>query len=499
MKKALEIIPFFLLTIPLFLALHIEKEYRNLIQYEFVSREIIQLFAASFIIATFIFLFVRNFRVACVYALPVIMIFYFFADLKDHLHEWNSTSFVSSYRFLLPAAVVFLLVIFWVIRTSKSHFKRFFLFVNLTFLIFIIYEIAAIAIGSTAGKKDEPNNQSFHAASYQACDSCVHPDIYYIVFDAYTSSKVLSSEFNYDNSPIDSFLQMKGFYLVRNSRSNYNLTPFSIGATFNAEYLRSLNTNKDFYLDQYLPGISFVRKNQLFSMLRQEGYQVINHSIFNFNELPSTIAPFDLWELKLIYERHNIFKKVNKDIGWTLWPSIYHRKAGSNDLRKYAVERDRFFTNSLNDLRSTIKTKTSLPKFTYAHLLLPHGPYTYDSTGNKITYEPKRTTLEESKKGYINQLAYTNKVIKTIVEEIFLYTDKPLVVILQGDHGFKYNDPAKKDLEFSNLNAMYFYNRDYKLLNDTLSNINTFRVIFNSFFKKNYPLLKDTSYFLQYR
>ena len=498
MKKTLEIIPLFLLTIPLFLVLHIEKEYRNIIQYKFVSSDILELFSASILIAGFFFVLVRNFRIACVYAFPVIIIFYFFCDVKDQLHEWDNTSFISSYSFLLPAVLTVLFLIFFILRKTKSEFKRFYLFVNVTFLTFIIFEIAAMVIGNPT-RKDNLSNQSFNATSYQACDSCVHPDIYYIVFDAYTSSEVLSGEFNYDNSRIDSFLKAKGFYLVMNSRSNYNLTPFSIGATFNSDYLRSLNTNKDYFMDEYLPGISFVRNNQLIPILREEGYQIFNHSIFDFKEVASTIAPYDLWELNLLYERHNIFRKINKDIGYLLWPSIYYRKFGTSDKKKYAAERDRFLSNTLEELRRTIQIKIGAPKFTYAHFLLPHGPYTYDSSGISIPYEPKSTTAEEDKRGYINQLVYTNKIMQLLVEEIFLHSDKPVAIILQGDHGHRYHTPEKKDLEFPNLNAWYFYNRDYKLLNDSLSNVNTFRVIFNSFFKKNYPLLKDTSYFLQYR
>lgn len=498
MKKALEIIPFFILTIPLFLVLHIEREYRHLIRYEFVATEIIQLFAASILIALFFFIVIRKFRIACVYALPTIILFYFFCDVKDHLHEWNSASFVSSYSFLLPAGFTFLLVIFWMIRKTNSEFKRLYLFVNLTFLIFIIYEIAAMAINNPA-RKDNLSSQSFHAASYQPCDSCVHPDIYYIVFDAYTSSEVLSREFSYDNSSIDSFLRMKGFYLVRHSNSNYNLTPFSIGATFNSDYLRSLNPHKEYFMDQYLPGILFVRNNQLIPILREEGYQIFNHSIFDFKDAASTIIPYDLWELSLIYERHNIFRKINKDIGYILWPRIYYRSSDVSAKLKYAAERDRFLSRSLKELRRTIQIKNDAPKFTYAHFLLPHAPYTYDSSGNNIPYEPKQMTPEEDKKGYINQLAYTNKIIRTLVEEIFLHSEKPVAIILQGDHGHRYYIPEKKHLEFPNLNAWYFYNKDYKLLHDSLSNVNTFRIVFNNFFRKNYPLLKDTSYFLQYR
>ena len=112
----------------------------------------------------------------------------------------------------------------------------------------------------------------------------------------------------------------------------------------------------------------------------------------------------------------------------------------------------------------------------------------------------KPMTDEEKKRAYVSQVAYVNKVIKKLVDSIFENAKNKVVVILQGDHGARFaGQENKKHLEFANLNAMYFYNKDYRLLHDSLSNVNTFRVVFNTFFDKKYPLLKDTSFFLQYK
>jgi hypothetical protein len=500
LKKLFEIRPFFLLTIPLFIIVHIEQDYQNLIVYKFVWSEIAELFAASFIITGILFLTVRNFRRACIYALPVILAYYFFCDIKDTLNTWNDKSFMSSYIFLLPTTMVFLFIIFRFINRSRSEFKRLFLFVNIAFVLFIFFDLAIIGWRAFSNTKTTPGKYSLVRGKYNPCDSCVRPDIYYIVFDAYTSSAVLKSEFNYDNSDLDSFLRKKDFYIVQHSTSNYNLTPFSIGSTLNADYLPSVNTRKEFYLDEYLPGISIVHKNRLIPLFKQEGYQIINHSIFSFDQSPSTIPIFDLWELNLIYERHNIIKKIDRDIGWILWPKLRRLTANIiSDRQHYAIERDRFFENTVKSVFETIKSHTDPPKFVYAHMLLPHAPYTYDSLGNKISFSGKDLPADEDKKAYIGQLVYANKIIKTLIDSIFSHSKKPFIIILQGDHGYKYNEANKNTLEFANLNAMYFYNKDYRRLHDSLSNVNTFRIIFDTFFSADYPLLKDTAYFLQYK
>ena len=394
---------------------------------------------------------------------------------------------------------IFLAAIFLYIKKSRSDFRRLFLFINTTFLFLIAFELAAMIGKSVFKNENNVSHQSITAGNYTPCDECIHPDIYYLIFDAYTSSKVLRSEFGYENR-LDSFLSTNKFFIVKNSRSNYNLTPFSIGSTLNFDYLYSLNTKKDFFLNEYLPGISIAYDNELAKILKKEGYQIFNHSIFNFSEAASTIPPFDEWEINLVYRRHNIFKKVDADIGWILRTKLnLPRNKSDNDFR-YEMDRDKHVLNTLNALTKTIGSKSKSPKFIYGHLLLPHPPFTFDSAGNRLPLSKKLMSPDESKRAYVTQVMYVNKIIDSLVKLIFSNAQKPFVIILQGDHGFRFpNDAGKKSLEFANMNAVYFSNQDYRLFHDSITNVNTFRIVFNTFFKKTYPLLKDTSYFLQYR
>lgn len=365
-------------------------------------------------------------------------------------------------------------------------------------LAFIAFEIINLLFSNSRSTNKAQATSSINSNDYIPCSSCVHPDIYYLIFDGYTSSAVLKSEFGYDNHYLDSFLSRKKFNLIRNSVSNYNLTPFSIGSTLNFDYNHSLDIHQEFYLNQYLSGVSRVYNNELVPILRKEGYEIYNHSIFDFRNAPSTIPPFDQWEIKDLYRRHNIFKKINTDIGWLVaryFPGVSREDVYFN----YGVQRDQHSSKAVADLLHTIQLNTKIPKFIYCHLLIPHEPYTRDSLGKPILYTGKINSLEVEKKAYVNQLVYTNRIIDTIINSIFLHSKHPSIIILQGDHGYRHPGQRDKRLEFANLNAIYFYNQEYRSLHDSLSNVNTFRVVLNTFFRKNYPLLQDTSYFLQYK
>jgi hypothetical protein len=79
-----------------------------------------------------------------------------------------------------------------------------------------------------------------------------------------------------------------------------------------------------------------------------------------------------------------------------------------------------------------------------------------------------------------------------------LKTGRERVVIIEGDHGHGYHDNyALSDLEFSNLNAYFFSDKNYHSLYPTISPVNTFRIILNKYFCKNLPLLKDSSFFMR--
>ena len=66
------------------------------------------------------------------------------------------------------------------------------------------------------------------------------PDIYFLLFDAYTSSLGLKENYQYDNSGFDRYLAQKGFHIQRASRSNYKYTILSMPSIFNMCYLDRL-------------------------------------------------------------------------------------------------------------------------------------------------------------------------------------------------------------------------------------------------------------------
>jgi len=106
------------------------------------------------------------------------------------------------------------------------------------------------------------------------------------------------------------------------------------------------------------------------------------------------------------------------------------------------------------------------------------------------------------KEYYLNQLIYVNTEVKRLVNEILSGSETPPVIILQADHGprntfiegrYPTDDMFREGMRI--LNALYIpCEGSSDLLYESMTPVNTFRVIFNSCFGMDYELLDDMSY-----
>ena len=491
MKKKLQKIPFFLLLSPIFIILHIEKEYHQLISYQFVYIEILILFLAPLIFYGICRLLFRSHQKASLYSFFLLIPFYLLGEIKDWLNDNLQGTLWQNYSFIIPVIIILAIAVFLLLRRTNTGFEKAFLYINTALIIFIVSDGVLMLI-SDIKKKDVTKSNARPLAI--DCPTCEKPDIYYLIFDSYTSTSVLK-EFGYNNSTIESYLTKKGFYIIDSSRSNYNLTPFSLGSSLNMDYIPGVTGANKQYLKDYLPAAHQVYTNNFTHFLSGNDYTIFNHSIFDLKSTPTTVKRFDIWQINSLYRQHNIFKKTFDDIGWT-FPSWLRALFQDQEIT-YAKQRDVYDSAALADIFHSIQTITTKPKFMYGHLLVPHSPYTFDSSGKKIVPNNLLTPAED-KKAYCQQIQHVNNVMTQIIDRLFAYQKRPFAVIIQGDHGYRFFDEKEYSKEFRNFSAFYFSNQDYRYLNDSLTNVNTFRVLLNTYFKQELPALKDRFYFLKY-
>ncbi|MCJ7617971.1 MAG: hypothetical protein MUO43_15685, partial [Desulfobacterales bacterium] len=146
------------------------------------------------------------------------------------------------------------------------------------------------------------------------------------------------------------------------------------------------------------------------------------------------------------------------------------------------------------------------PTFVFAHMLIPHPPYVFDSDGSLLTLEEAGERSLEVQ--YVDQLIALNDMIRELIDELLSSSDVPPIIILQADEGpYPGDEPAWKasgSLEdatetelrekYGILNAYYLPGVNEDILYPSITPVNSFRLIFNIYFGTDFELLPDNSY-----
>lgn len=500
MKNFFEKYPLFIILLPVFFLLHLLTDYfRVLYFYHLAIPETFWYLGVSAVL--FALCCIGNALVRRLSLLVFLLqfIFFFFGPIRGFFEE--SIAFLGKYMvmFLGIAAVVLFAAVILIRR--KKPFANVFLYLNVLFVVFIGYEVVLIVLlHATDGKVRRLTRNYPVSENFKKCDTCSNPDIFYLVFDMYANSKVLNSFWKYDNHQLENFFDSSGFYYAKNSTSNYNYTVFSMGSTLNMDYQeKDLKYTNAFRSSGQL---SKFEDNELFRILKKQGYEFHNFSWFHFIDAPAKVVPFVLTEPRDLVAAQTFWFRFKSDVAWNF--KMFRTKRAPTDaltpffLKECEDNLSRVRESYIGIKRISAK-QSAKPVFLYAHFLMPHAPFLFDSTGN---VKPQVEWLSTKHEDYLEQLKYTNKMIMDLCTTLLRDAQRPRVIIVQSDHGYR-NFNSKDDLdykvEFENLSAFYFPRKNYGALYDSMSSVNTFRALMKSEFGYDVGLLRDTSFYMRLR
>lgn len=500
LKKIYSVIsPFhFFLLIP-FHILHTVNFYYGLIPEQFVLSSLYGYLALAISIFLFSKVIFKNNLKAGIYSFIVMGYFFGFGVVKDLMDNSPSLSRISSYKYLLPAIAIMLLLLLVYLKKTVRNFTRLnnFLFLAVTLnLLFEIFVFSKNVITGAEKENDLGDPNLSMAASFKPCSNCEQPDIYYMIFDEYTSSDCLKRYFNYSNEKLDNYLTLNNFFISKKSRSNYSFTSFSMASILDMDYLNLSPNYTEAIARDIARGEYTIKNNNTIKIFEKQGYKIHNHSLFDFADYPSLLGTY-FYELRRMFiSDETLLARVKRDIGWNLIRLRTRQEAEKRMKEKFYQSSDFVIKNkitSFNTAFDAIKNDNPLTKdFYYFHFVLPHDPFVFDSSGN-VRYDPDNKIRMDIK--YIDQVKHANDMIFKLVDMINSKYNKKAVIIIQGDHGFK-TWPGKEhynDIAFENLNAVYLPDTTYKGYYDGISSVNTFRLLFNHYFNSNFEILPDTS------
>jgi hypothetical protein len=496
MKATLQRYPFFLLLLPIFFVIHgFNEEFTYIRFVDCLSLMAMYAGAALLLFAGFRLLF-KNTVAAALFTSYLVAFYLFFGALHDFLGDHHIP-----HRYTLAAAGFVLTGILLLIRIRKKRgWGSLVLFLNLLFLLYLLVDTGVIISKTlTPGAFRLPSYAL--QASPNGGDTCARPDIYFIIFDEYSSSDVLNRVYHYDNGLLDSFLRHDNFSIQRNSRANYDMTPFSIASMLNASYLNDIGDPDSLDLASYKKINLSVRNAAVPAFLSSRGYRIVNYSPFDLDGSPSIQhQPFIFSGTKLI-TNGTLPHYFDDELNWVIgkWLADRHIINASRVSQPYFAQVYRNNEKILRLAEEESRKAPAQPRFVYIHVFLPHRPYVIDSLGrrnNSNAAGMNDSTIRE----YLGYLGYTNARARTLVSAIKKNTAGKAVILFMSDHGFKYRPNANDRLPascFYNQNAVYFPDGDYSALYDSISGVNQFRVVLNKLFRQKLPLLRDSVIFLR--
>ncbi len=406
-----------------------------------------------------------------------------------HLHIQSARVFGEPIRhaYLSTALLVSYLIIVWLATRGPSRIETFrnFLAVMAVALVMmslgqsVFHEYSTYRAAQIISAQDTKSGEGTNTPS--------HPDIYLIVLDAHTRADVLKDSFDYDSSSFIQELTDLGFYVAGCSQSNYASTNLSLSSLFNMDYIPS-NLSSTAKLPPFKE--TTVRKT-----LASQGY-----SIITFENRAS--GHFDLQEdirlsqNQLLLGELNLMGGLNEFEKVTLHTSITKlfldtrlipgfNEDGLTQMENYEHYQQTLFT--LSKLSEVPEMKS--PKFVFVHIMVPHNPYVFTADGSF------KNTEDSGKPGYSDNARFIDQNILEPIKEILRRSEQPPIILLMGDHGPPPGKWATREDRMSILNAYYAAGSSTTAFYDSISPVNSFRVIFNEYFGTSHPLLEDVSHF----
>jgi hypothetical protein len=359
--------------------------------------------------------------------------------------------------------------------------------------------VAAVLVAMTLVQVVPPELDAVAAANAPLPDRPAphagDPDIWFLVFDRYGSADAVSLLTGVDND-LPAFLEDRGFTVAHGAEANYGRTALSLASTFDMDYLDDLIARMGAESTDVTQLNAMLSDHKVGRALRDRGYRLYQLGSWFTPTATSRIA-----DVVLDPGRETDFEVL---LGDTTMLSVVEDAFAGPSISHSDLQHREFGLFQLRELER-LRDEPG-PKFVFAHILLPHPPYVFREDGSYPTAKQK---AEPSERQYAAQMSYTNGRIRELVDQL-LDTPadrRPIVVIAadegpyppgykgdKGDLDWDTASPEALRIKYGILQAFYLPTPGEPAVTDTISPVNTFRLIFDRAFGAGLPLLPDRSF-----
>ena len=316
------------------------------------------------------------------------------------------------------------------------------------------------------------SNSGAETVRHNAIENSSYPDIYYIVLDEYARFDTIKSIWDYDNSEFADFLENEGFFVAYDSKA---ISTDTLTVTASNLNMREIDPSTS-----TLERFSLINNNSVMNYFANKGYTiVVLDGIKDAYPNKGTIQAHYNYEYSQISDSGSTlggdrFSQLVVDITMlSAFKSLFESE--NADYLDWQRQERLYAFNKLTEL-----DEVQSPKFTFAHILLPHIPFIFDEKGNSI--DSDKSTDWNDKQSYRGQYIFTTKKTQEVINKILEEHENPPIIILQSDHGPREGIPREDSHKV--LNALLLPDYDCDELTDNISPIETFPLIIEHYFNE---------------
>lgn len=477
------------IAFPLFFVLHGVNEQFGLIRISTVAELLLIYFGVSVATAMISWLLLRSDTKAILATFTLLCIYFFFGVVKDFIG--------GPYKILLPVTVVLVITSFVLIDRTKAKLLRATRFINLLLLLCLALEVVMLTYNLISKKQQQKDLGDIDHQLIQNIsipDSVTKPTIVWIVMDEYSGNTALKKKWNFIN-PFNDTLRSKGFFVADTAWSPYNYTHYSLVSSLDMTYLPGLENHSVIRYRDIVRGNISLQETNVTKLLKSAGYKIYNYTIYNVDGYPTKAHEYFVNADARLISNQTLSGRMKQDIGWN-FVNIFSKTSLAEGIKSEANYRRVLLTESIAAARDA--AAENAPSFLMYHYMFTHEPFIYKADGTLDT----ATGFGMYPDRYVPSIKRANEALSGFVDSLQdIYKGKELVIILQGDHGYKFDetDPLFEQEGCSIFYAVYCSDQKYSGWETPFNSVNGFRVLFNKCFHTNLSTLENRSINLYYR
>lgn len=381
------------------------------------------------------------------------------------------------YWHVLPVVIYLICLVFY-LYVKKVGTKTAGMVRNIVAMVFaaliMMNFVMAIPSYIAAGGSSGPGGESIRPEGAGTAAVQSMPNVYWLIFDEYSSLEVLDKYYDYDNTPFMEDLEDRGFNTSRKSENDSYGTSTVIGNYVQLEYVVSERMSE-------VEKRSYRASGPIFTMAEEHGYTVRSVGKDGFGvglayameTVGSGYGTIDGESFQTVMLKNT-----------PLAPFVTHDIQAGEEVLQAGIA---YFKDPA--------VYSDEQAFSVLYTRCPHQPFLYDSAGNHNA--PKDYNNWSDKRFYLEYLKWCNIQILEIIDSI-QKNDPDSVIILQSDHSARLVADANgvvqiKDTEKRQcMNAVYYRGEEIEI--EGLSGVNVLRRVMSRLYGIDMPVLDVPDY-----